>query len=138
MVGAHKALTMLLLAMTVGILPAVSHAMLRASFELTLEESAGSYTVRRSEYVEKNRPTQLELGSHVVELIAVVDESGSYSLQVSVSRKPTLPSELVLPISRSFPGTLGGPLEFSASFGETTASGAIMLHRFNGNEQPRP
>jgi hypothetical protein len=128
--GAHKMLVAFCFAALTTLLPETTYASLRASYELTLQDGRSTYTIRKSEKVEANCPVSHELGPYLVEFIAVVDESGAYSLQVSVSRKPSSPNALVLPISKAFPGSLGGPLEFSARFGEVNASGAVMLRRF--------
>ena len=108
--------------------PLDAFAKLRANYEVSLSENGSNWATRTAESIEQDQTIVQELGQFKVELLPIVAATGEYSLQVTVSRKPASEKSVVIPHARTFQGSLGGPLEFSAQFGEVTVSGAIMLH----------
>lgn len=109
--------------------PQFVSAALRASYEVSLSDNGKTHSIRTVETLSDEQPTLQELGPFKVEMLPTIEASGAYSLQVTVTRKASSPSAVALPLTRSFPGALGGPLEFSAQFGDVQASGAIMLRK---------
>lgn len=109
-------------------------AALRANYEVSLSDDGKVYSIRTAENLDSDRPLVQELGPFTVALLPVFEDSGAYSLQVTVTRKPSSPDAVALPITRSFPGSMGGPLEFTAQFGEAQASGAVVLYEQAGSD----
>jgi hypothetical protein len=83
--------------------------------------------MRSAETLREDAPVAQALGPFRVELRPQVEASGDYVLAVSVTPTPASPAAITSTATLRFPGTLGGPLEFSGQFGEARVSGAIML-----------
>jgi hypothetical protein len=127
-----RSLMLLALASTLALLSNGASAALRANYEITVSSQGKTYSIRTVETLGDGKPIVQELGSYQVEIQPVIDATGSYTLRVRVMAASTSRSSVSFPIEHSFPGSLGGPLEFSAEFGDAQVSGAIMLNPLAG------
>lgn len=106
-----------------------SAAALRANYEVTLDDGGKTYSIRTSQAADASHRFVEELGPFKLEMIPAIQSNGAYALDVSLTRRVSSPAAVAPVYSKSIPGALGGPLEFSAQFGEIQATGAVVLHR---------
>jgi hypothetical protein len=128
-----KASASFLLAIVLGSPAYAVAADLRANYDVSLTSHGKTYSIRTAETVTGGQSIVQELGPFDLEMIPEVNESGAYDLQVTVTRRKTSQTDIPISAARTFGGALGGPLEFSAEFGEATVAGALMLSALAGD-----
>ena len=103
-------------------------APLRANYEVSLTDGGETYSVRTIQSADADNRFADDVGPFRLQMVATVNSSGAYELEVSVTRKDVPSGAIAFEQTRSFSGAIGGPLEFSAQFGEVKGIGVIMIH----------
>ena len=112
--------------------PASGATEYRASYEIEVNGSEGSHSIRTAEALGDDGVLSQELGPYRVVLAPTFEAGNGYTLEVSVFRAPQAAAGISPVTSQAFRGSLGGPLEFSGDFGGISVTGAIMLHSRGG------
>lgn len=107
--------------------PALS-APLRANFEVSLTDAGKTYSIRTSQSADADNRFVEDIGPFTLQMVATVNANGAYELEVTVTRKDVPPGAIAFEQARSFSGAIGGPLEFSAQFGDVKGTGAVFIH----------
>ena len=83
-------------------MPLEASARLRASYEVSVSENGSHWSARAAESLETGQAMVQEMGDLKIELRPEVAASGEYSLHVSVSRKPTSVTSVVITNAHTF------------------------------------
>lgn len=99
----------------------------RTNYQITIENGQGKWAVTSSADVVSGRPIEHDLGRYRVSLLPTLDASGGYVLTVAIGPASPAAGAIEVADSEEFEGRLGYPLEFEATAGGQTVSGAIMM-----------
>ena len=111
------------------LLAGVADADLRASYEVTLSVNGEVHSTRSAQTLASSQAISHELGDYEVELLPVLTGEGEYALQVTVTPIPQEASSVATPVTMSFPGPLGGRMEFTSKFGAAEVNAALVLYQ---------
>ena len=103
--------------------------LVRAHYELTLQQGRSTWTVGSAANVASGVPIRQDIGPYRLSLVARLGSHGHYKLDVSVGLIPHGTGAIYAPDSRSFEGEMELPLEFTTTLVGTTVKGAIMVAR---------
>ena len=125
--------SLLIVASVTFAVPVCAAAEIRANYEIEVKSEGDSYSIRTSEAIGDDGVISQELGSFRIVLSPSFGVDGRYELEVSVTRIAESATSIAPAASRSYRGSLGGPLEFSGGFGGAVVSGAIIIQAAGGD-----
>lgn len=102
-------------------------APLRANYEISLTDGGKTYSIRTIQSADADNRFVEDIGPFRLQMVATVNSIGVYEFEISVTRKGVPPGTIAFEQTRSFSGAIGGPLEFSAQFGDVKGVGAVII-----------